>query len=163
VVERLRALLERPIDPPVARATLALAVATSVGFAIVALLGGIGDRPSGRAQTARTAPVRAEAVEQAGAIPAPSSGMVSRQDAQDRAGTRTHRRASREVAEHRALQHVPYRAGGVSIELVGAERGRAVLLVKAPTVAAARRGWGRFLRRFDDPGRAYLPRFEGSR
>jgi Rad3-related DNA helicase len=36
-----------------------------------------------------------------------------------------------------------------------------VLRVTAPTVRAARQGWGRFLRRYRDSGRAYAPIFRG--
>jgi len=83
-----------------------------------------------------------------------------RQDRQDRPGTVAHHRAAEELAGHRALQHVPYRRAGVSIDLIGARGDRAVLGVRADTPAAARDGWLLFLRSFDDPGRAYLPIFE---
>jgi hypothetical protein len=59
------------------------------------------------------------------------------------------------------LQHVPYRRGALSIELIGVRGGRAALQVSASTLGEARRGWQRFLRRYGDTGRAYAPRFEG--
>lgn len=159
MVERLRTLLERPLDPSVARAILMLALAASIGFAAVVLLGGVGDRPAAVAQGDHGASRRRAGARHARRLAPASPAEVAGQDREDRPGTVVHRRALEEVAAHRALQHVPYRAGGVSIELVGARRGRAVLQVDAPTIVAARIGWRRFLRRFDDPGRAYLPRF----
>jgi len=160
MVERLRALLERPLDPSVARAILMLALAASIGFAAVVLLGGVGDRP-----TAILAVGHEPARRRAGSghpAPAPpvTAAEVAGQDRQDRPATEVHRRARQEVAAHRALQHVPYRAGGVSVALVGARRGQALLRVEGSTVAAARRGWRGFLRRFHDDGEAYLPIFE---
>ena len=82
------------------------------------------------------------------------------QDPQDRRGSALARRSGRELASHRALQHVPYRREAVSIALVGARGTRAVLRVSAPTLTAARRSWRSFLRRYRDSGRAYLPRFD---
>jgi hypothetical protein len=159
VVERLRALCGRPLDPAASRAVLVLASAAGTGFAIVAMLGGLGAQPTGGSPASSGKRPRAVALDTPVAS-SPSSGQVVDQDAQDRPGTSAHRRAAREVAAHRALQHVPYRDGAVSIALVGVLRGRAVLQVKAPTVGAARRGWREFLRRYDDPGRAYVPRLE---
>lgn len=163
MAERLRALLERPLDPRHARAIVLLACAVMLGFAVVAVLG----RPAAE----HPAPVRAIPTGRAPAYPttqasptvaSPSRGAVppAPQDPQDHPGTAAHRRAAREIADHRALQHVPYRAGRVAIDLVGARGTRAVLAVRAATRAAARRGWHIFLRRFDDAGTAYLPRFE---
>lgn len=160
MVERLRTLLERPLDPSLARAMLVLALALSIGFAAAALLGGVGDRPAVEAGADRDSSLpRVHAGHLQPASPATAAELAG-QDRQDRPGTSAHRRALEEVAAHRALQHVPYRAGAVSIELVGARRGRALLRVEAPTIGAARRGWRGFLRRFDDDGHAYLPRFE---
>jgi hypothetical protein len=81
------------------------------------------------------------------------------QDPQDRPGSPAARRAHRELASHRALQHVPYRRGRVSIALVGARAGKAVLLVRGSSLATDRRAWRAFLRRCEDTGRSYLPRF----
>lgn len=160
MVERLRTLLERPLDPSVARAMLVLALAASIGFAAVALLAGIGDRPPPVADAGHGSSLHRAGAGDPRVVAPPSSAEVAGQDRQDRPGTAAHRRALGEVASHRALQHLPYRAGGVSIMLVGARRGRALLRVEAPTVGAARRGWRDFLRRFRDQGSAYVPRFE---
>lgn len=161
MVERLRTLLERPLDPSVSRAMLVLALAASVGFAAVALLGGVGDRPSPVAHAGHGSSPHRAGPGHSPAAAAPRSAEVAGQDRQDRPGTAAHRHALGEVASHRALQHVPYRAGDLSIELVGAVRGRAVLRVNAPTLHAAKVGWRGFLRRFHDTGSAYLPHFAG--
>jgi hypothetical protein len=141
---------------------LVLALAASIGFAAVALLGGLGDRPGAVAQVDQGVSPRQGEAGHSPAVAPVSSAEVARQDRQDRRGSAVHRRALAEVAAHRALQHVPYRSGGVSIELVGARWGRALLRVEAPTVGAARRSWRAFLRRFHDPGAAYVVRFEGA-
>jgi hypothetical protein len=85
-----------------------------------------------------------------------------RQDPQDEAASTAALRSRRELRTHAALQHVPYRRGSFSVELIGARNGRAVLAVRAPRIALARRGWRRFLRRFGDNGRAYLASFEAT-
>jgi hypothetical protein len=159
VTERLRALLDRPLEPSVARAVLLLALAVGAGFAIVAALFGIDRMP-----TIETAATRTSAIESKG-LRVPIFGIgspaVPTQDPQDRPGSAAHRRAAAELADHRALQHVPFEGDGVSIDLVGAKRGRAVLRVRAATRSEAGRGWRAFLRRFGDRGEAYIPRFEG--
>jgi hypothetical protein len=149
VVDRFRDFLDRPLDPSAARAIVALALAICTGLAIIAALGGVAGNPA-----PPSAPTHVRVERAARMVPGPVD-----QDPQDRAGTAAHRRAVREVAAHRALQHVPYRAGALSIEMIGAQHGRAVLQVIAPSIPAARRGWRRFLRRFEDGGRAYIPRF----
>lgn len=168
MAERLRALLDRPLEPALARAVVVLALATSTGFAVLVLLGAVGhdalppstpaavmvDRPSSPA-----VPVGPRSTSGGHAAAEGRGHRVAGQDRQDRPGTESHRRALRESARHRALQHVPYRQGGVTITLVGARGARAILSVDAPTVALARRGYRRFLNRFGDPGVAYLPRF----
>lgn len=163
MVERLRDLLEHPLDPRLAKAIVVLACGVTLGFAVVVVLA----RPASERPTAdgTISSPRASgrfSSSPAEAMPAPrrSEGAPVRQDPQDRPGTAAHRRAAREIASHRALQHVPYRAGTVAIELVGARRDKAVLRVEAPTARAARHGWRRFLRRFDDSGRDYVPRLE---
>jgi hypothetical protein len=170
VAERLRALLEDPLDARVARAALALAAGALLGFAAVTALGLAGTH-GGRAPD----PVRSDRVvagrpsasigpvpsASAGRAPAPAAGH--RQDPQDRPGTAAHRRAERELAGHRTLQHLPYRRAGLAVELVGARGRRAVLAVSAPTLREARRGYRRLLRRWGDDGRAYLPRFRAAR
>jgi hypothetical protein len=47
----------------------------------------------------------------------------------------------------------------VAIDLVGARGPRAILRVSAPGIDVGRRGYRRFLRRFGDEGREYIPRF----
>ncbi|MGD9733999.1 MAG: hypothetical protein AB7V58_00065 [Solirubrobacterales bacterium] len=168
--ERLRALLERPLDPSLCRVVLLFACAVSATFAALVALGAIG---SGRTETPlppRPGPT-ASAPAVAPIAPSPRSRAgVHRdtfappeQDPQDREGSAAHRRAERQLASHRALQHVPYRRGDVTIELVGARGRRAVLRVSATSAAATRAGWRRFLRRFRDAGRVYAPIFETGR
>ncbi|MBS1845673.1 MAG: hypothetical protein JST53_14750 [Actinobacteria bacterium] len=158
MIGRLRVLLERPLDPEVARQVVLLAMVVTVGLACLVAAS---VREDGQAAGDHPATAPTEGVgqpERAAPRPAGPSGAARRQDPQDRPGTSAHGRAERELETHRALQHVPWRHGGVSVTLVGARDGRAVLEVRAPSTAAARRGWAWFLRRFDDPGRAYLPR-----
>ena len=170
MAERLRALLEDPLDASVARAALALAAAALLGFAAVAALGLAGAhrgpasdpaRPDSVASRQRGAAAGSQS--SASALPPPTSSGLRRQDPQDRPGSPAHRRARRELAGHRALQHLPYRRNGLSVALVGARGDRAIVRVGAPTVAAARRGWRSFLRRYRDPGAAYLPVFVARR
>jgi hypothetical protein len=159
--ERLRVLLERPLDPEVSRAMLAIALAVAVGLAGVVVLAGLGGGTGRGAPTARTTTVAGRVPATPGRPVPPRRAKVAAQDSQDRPGTEAHRRAVREAADHRAIQHVPYTAGPVSVQLVGALNGKAILRVEAPAMTAARRGWRRFLHRFGDPGTAYVPRFEG--
>lgn len=163
MAERLRTLLERPLEPSVARAMLVLALAVSIGFAAMALLGSVGDRPAVRAGAGRDSSIpRVHPGHLRPASPATVAELAG-QDRQDRPGTVAHRRALEEVAAHRALQHVPYRAGGVTIRLLGAKGDKAVLDVGGRNLAAARRGWNGFLRRYHDDGRSYLPRFHAAK
>ncbi len=159
MADRLRALLERPLDPSAARAILVLASAIFVGFAAVLLLAASQpERPTApERESAEVAPppVSPTAPESPGS-PRPAE---IRQDPQDVRGSAAARRAARAVRSHRALQHVPYRRDNLAILLVGAEGHRAVLRVSAPTRAAGRRGWRAFLRRFRDRGQAYIARF----
>jgi hypothetical protein len=166
VLERFRLFLDRPLDPSAGRAILALAAAILLGVATLLLLAG--GEPDRRASTRGTA--------EAGAprLPAPSrvdrppsrgerSRRAPRQDPQDDPASAAARRAARESRSHRALQHLPYRHGGLSVELVGVRGPRALLSVSAPTLAAARRGWRAFLRRYRDSGSSYAPVFRASR
>lgn len=165
MVDRLRALLDRPLDPSAARAILALASAILLGVAALFVLGGSEpheptlqeDRPAAASPSVPAAPVdevEDEAVEH--------HSPTRQQDPQDEAGSAAARRAARALRSHRALQHVPYRDGEVTIALIGARGNRAVLRVSAPTVPEARRGWRRFLRRYRDSGRAYASVFRAS-
>ena len=166
MAERLRALLEHPLDPSVARGVVALACAVLVGLAaLFALAGTEANRVSSPRKAAAAAPAAAppSTVE----TPSPSAPRPRRrgrrvQDPQDRRGSSAARRAARDLAGHRALQHVPYRRAGVAIDLAGARSGWAVLRVTAPSVRAARRGWRAFLRRYRDAGHSYIPLFDVS-
>lgn len=161
MVDRLRALLDRPLDPSAARTILILASAIFLGVAALFVLAdGKPNRPT--SQEERPAVVSPS-------VPAAPIGEVDdqaadhrhiwRQDPQDEQGTAAARRAARALQSHRALQHVPYRDGAVTVTLAGARRGRAILRVIGPTVRAARNGWHRFLRRYRDSGRAYVSVF----
>jgi hypothetical protein len=161
VIDRLRLLLDRPLDPQAARAVMVLATAILLGFAAVFALGvSEPDRPAiSREQIAQPPRVAAAPVEEI----APKTERRSRrnrQDPQDERDSAAGRRAAHALRFHRALQHVPYRRGSLTVNLVGARGGRALLRVRAPTPADARRGWRAFLRRYRDDGRAYLPRFK---
>jgi hypothetical protein len=165
VPDRLRALLERPLDPRAGRAIVALAAAILLGFAtLFALAAGEAPRravprkPTGSSAARR--PARAPQTIEPPALDAGSRARrLPRQDPQDEPGSAAAHRAARALRAHRALQHLPYSHGGVTIRIVGARGGRAVLAVGALTLAAARRGWRAFLRRYRDGGRAYVPRF----
>jgi hypothetical protein len=162
MADRLRALLDRPLDPSAARAILVLASAILVGFtAIFVLAASQSERPiSPERRSAEVAPPKEPAASAAAVAPPESTRPVElRQDPQDARGSAAARRAARALRSHRALQHVPYRRGDLAINLVGAEGHRAVLRVSAPTRAAGRRGWRAFLRRFRDRGEAYIARF----
>ena len=165
MLERFRLFLDRPLDPSAGRAILALAAAILIGLAPLFVLAGSGSghrAPSPANAPAHPAPApvpaRSQARRSTSGKPA-RKRSVPRQDPQDRRGTAAER-VSEELRTHRALQHVPYRRGRLRVELVGARGGKALLRVSAPTVAAARRGWRRFLRRYRDSGRAYVPLFE---
>lgn len=162
MVDRLRALLEEPLSPNAARAVLILASAILLGFAALFVLAG--QEPDGASQrrvapapiAARPAPDGPVDVEP---DPPRSHPRLHRQDPQDVDGSPAARRAARALRSHRALQHVPYRSEELTVELVGARGHRAVLRVSAPTARTARQGWRRFLRRYRDSGRAYVPLF----
>lgn len=166
MVDRLRALLEEPLDPSAARAVVVLASAILLGFAgLFVLAAGEDDEGSPRSVVPRAASPAPTSPPLAAIEPAPAEAHppLHGQDPQDREGSPAARRAERALRSHRALQHVPYRSGEVAVVLVGARGNRAVLRISAPTVAAAKRGWRSFLRRFRDPGRAYVPVFRGRR
>lgn len=160
MVDRLRALLEEPLDPRLGRAVVMLASAILLGLAALFILAA---RQPERSTTVEAPPVAWSTSGSAPATvaPAPTPVAPRRQDPQDQEGSAAARRAARALASHRALQHVPYRSGKLAVELVGARGRRAVLRVSAPTVRAARAGWRRFLRRYRDSGRAYVAIFRG--
>jgi hypothetical protein len=164
MVDRLRALLEEPLDPRVGRAIVVLASAILLGLAALFILAARQSETSTRTEE----PPALRSTSGSGPadlapVPTPDPpGAPRRQDPQDREGSAAARRAARALASHRALQHVPYRSGELAVELVGARGHRAVLRVSAATVRAARAGWRRFLRRYRDSGRAYVPIFEAA-
>ncbi|HET9164209.1 MAG TPA: hypothetical protein VFN89_12305 [Solirubrobacterales bacterium] len=166
MIDRLRFLLDRPLDPLAARAVVVFASAILLGFAALFVLGASESGPSaatggGRSVSPRSQPARPLAVAPPKAAPAaPRTVRRRRQDPQDEQGSVAAKRAATALRTHRALQHVPYRRGRLTVRLVGAQGARAVLAVSAPTIAAARRGWQAFLRRYRDDGRSYLPRFQ---
>lgn len=159
MADRLRALLDRPLDPSAARAILALASTILVGFtAIFFLAASQPEQPTSPERgPAEVSPPPAPAT----AVEPPESSRPAelRQDPQDVRDSAAARRAGRAIRSHRALQHVSYRRGNLAIDLVGAEGHRAVLRVSAPTRAEGRRGWRAFLRRFRDRGEAYIAQF----
>lgn len=159
---RLRALMEQPVDPEVARWVVSLALLVTVGLACLVALSAAGRSATRPREEAHGA---GPFVEQPPVFSLPDDrrSQPRRQDPQDRPGTAAHRRAERELVTHRALQYVPWRGDGVSISLVGARKGRAVLEVRGPDTEAARRGYREFLHRYDDDGDAYFPRFRHPR
>ncbi len=164
MIDRLRALLDRPLDPSAARAILVFASAILVGFAaLFVLAAGQPNRHSFTAEgppSIASHPVLATPAEVSKGGQSESRQSTRRQDPQDVKGSAAGRRAARALRSHRALQHIPYRDDQLAVALVGARGGRAVLRVSAPTMREARRGWRRFLWRYRDSGRAYLTRFE---
>lgn len=168
MVDRLRALLEEPLDPRAGRAVVVLASAILLGLASLFVLAarepdGAGPQGEAQVQVATPSVPTAPPTGDVEGEPAASRPPQRQQDPQDEEGSLAARRAARALRSHRALQHVPYRSGEVTVVLAGARGNRAVLRVSAPTTRAARRGWHRFLRRYRDSGRSYLPLFEGSR
>lgn len=167
MVDRLRALLEEPLDPRLGRAVVVLASAILLGLAALFILAAHQPETSTRAEEPLAARSTSGSAT-ADLAPAPISDTPAaprRQDPQDQEGSAAARRAARALASHLALQHVPYRSGELAVELVGARGHKAVLRVSADTVQAARAGWRRFLHRYRDSGRAYTPIFQagGSR
>lgn len=162
MVDRLRVLLEEPLDPRVGRAILAFASAILLGLAaLFVLAAGESDRPYPQAaRPVATSPAGSSVPSESTVVEAPTHRpALRRQDPQDEKGSAAARRAERAMSSHRALQHVPYRSGELEIVLVGARGRRAVLRASAGTARAARQGWRRFLHRYRDSGRAYIPIF----
>jgi len=157
MVDRLRTLLEEPLDPRLGRAVVVLASAILLALAALFILAARQPEASTRVEEPPAA--RSSGRATADLAPAPTSAAPRRQDPQDQEGSAAARRAARALASHRALQHVPYRSGELVVELVGVRGRRAELRVTANTTHAARRGWRRFLRRYRDSGRAYVPIF----
>jgi hypothetical protein len=166
MADRLRALLEHPLDPSVARAILVCSSAILLGLAALFVLAATEPgRPAPHEARQEVAPPPTPVVsgQERTVEPADSTVPDRRQDPQDEEGSAAARRAARAIRSHRALQQVPYRDGELAIVLVGARGQRAVLRISAPTVREARRGWRRFLRRYGDSGTQYTPRFTARR
>lgn len=157
MVDRLRALLDRPLDSRVSRGIVVLATAVSLGFAalVVLVLGAEAVRPVTDHREPRPVRIAASSVL---SVKGPADRRPQ-QDPQDVPGSPAMGRARQALRSHRALQLVPYRRGHLRIELVGSRDGRAVLRVSATSVAQARSGWRDFLRRANDRGKAYSPLF----
>jgi hypothetical protein len=169
VIDLIRNLLDRPLDPRVARAVVVLAITITFAFAILVTFGVIaGSVPSevedqgGEIAQTPSAPPAQQAEPPAGPSGRADSGRLPvrpEQDPQDRLGTEDYQRAREAMREHRALQHLPYERRGVAIVLAGADRGRAVVNVSAGSVGRAKQEWRGFLARYRDDGHAYEPRF----
>ena len=162
MVDRLRVLLEEPLDARVGRAIVMLASAIVLGLAALFVFAAREPETGTRAKAPATPRSTSGQVPVLEPAPVEETAPRHRQDPQDQKGSPAARRAARALASHRALQHVPYRSRGLTVELVGARGRRAVLRVSADTVQAARAGWRRFLRRYGDSGRAYIPIFRGA-
>lgn len=165
MVDRLRALLDRPLDPSAARAILIIASGIFLGLAALFILAS--SEPDSTASQGRPPSLDASSAapveEGEGDAERTQPTLHGRQDPQDIAGSVAAERAARALRSHRALQHVPYRSGDLAIVLIGARGPRALLRVTASTLPAARGGWRRFLRRYGDPGEAYIPVFRSKR
>ncbi len=172
MIDLVRGLLDRPLDPRHARAIVAVASCLTLTFAALVGFGVIlGSRPTAPETGARsgdpaipTAPPPAAAEGSPhGSDEGPTRPGARRpedhQDPQDRRGSPAYRRARRTLREHRALQHLPFRGRGLSITVIGADHGRAIVRIVAATVREAKRRWRVFLRRFRDDGHSYEPRF----
>jgi hypothetical protein len=162
MIDRLRALLDRPLDPSAARAILVFASAILVGVAaLFVLAAGQPDQPPspGHPSVAAVPPSSVLPTPAVEGNPADDQVAPRRQDPQDVEGSLAARRADLALRSHRAIQHLPYRRGELAISLAGARADRALLRVSAPNLPAARRGWSAFLRRYQDRGNAYIARF----
>lgn len=161
MVDRFLDFLYAPLSGRAGRAVLILTAAVCHGYVLLTLLS-IGAGRDAQPADHRDAQRRAVPVRSARSDPDPRVAHA-RQDPQDRAGSAAARAARGELRSHRALQHVPYRGAGVTVTLVGARHGRALLSVRGGDLATERRGWRAFLRRFGDDGSAYVPVFAAGR
>jgi hypothetical protein len=167
MIDWLRFLFDRPLDPLVARAAVVFATTILLGFVALFVLGASeSNRPAAAGRPAVAVQSRPGGSFGALQVEAPPEEAPKarrhRQDPQDEKGSPAAGRAVKAMRSHRALQHVPYRSGHLSVCLVGARGSRAVLAVSAPTISAARHGWRRFLHHYRDGGNAYLPRFNAT-
>lgn len=158
MLDRFLDFLYAPLSGRAARAVLILTALVCHGYVLVTLLSiaaGGQAQPGAEHHDARrrAAPVRSAGSDRDPGVAHP------RQDPQDRPRSAAARAAQGQLRTHRALQHVPYRGAGVTITLVGARHGRALLRVRGGDLVTERHGWRRFLRRFGDNGSAYVPLF----
>lgn len=167
MIDVIRGLLDRPLDPRHARAIVAVASCLTLAFAGLVGFGVIsGSRPTAHEGgqgtgdlAAPTAPIEGSPGVSDEGPDRPEAPSKDRQDPQDRHGSSAYRRARRTLREHRALQHLPFHGRGLSIVLTGADQGRAIVRIVAATVPEAKRLWRRFLQRYSDAGGAYEARF----
>ncbi|HET9154269.1 MAG TPA: hypothetical protein VFN85_09165 [Solirubrobacterales bacterium] len=162
MIDRLRELLDRPLDPSAVRAILVFASAILVGFAALFVLAvSRPDQPTSSTHPSVSAapPSPVVSTQVVEGNPAEAQAAPRRQDPQDVEGSLAAHRADRARRSHRAIQHLPYRRGKLAVTLAGARGDRALLRVSAPNLRAARRGWRAFLRRYHDRGKAYIARF----
>jgi hypothetical protein len=158
LVDRFLDFLYAPLSGRAAKAILILTAAVCHGYVLLTLL----SIAAGQDSHPRTE--RHDSGHSIAPVVSPQPGGEPhaprpRQDPQDRPGSVAARAARGELRTHRALQHVPYRKAGVTITLIGARHGRALLSVRGGDLSTERQGWQRFLRRFGDDGTAYIPRF----
>jgi hypothetical protein len=161
MIERFRVFLDQPLGHGAARAILCFSSAILLGLALLFVLAASQPgrpTPPDRVSSAAS-PKAPRAWPPAEALRSEQVGAIGRQDPQDVPGSPAARRAARALQSHRALQHVPFESEDLTVELVGARRHRAVLRVTASTIGAARQGWRKFLRRYQDAGHAYIPIF----
>ena len=170
MIDRLRFLLDRPLDPQAARAVVVLATAILLGFGAVFVLGASRVQPSAAAVPpavgASTAPRRSVERRPGRALLDPRRPARRRhrrrQDPQDEQGSTAAARAARALRSHRALQHVPYRQGGLGVRLVGAQGGRAVLAVSAPSICRRPPRLAAVPAALPRLRRSYVPRFSAA-
>ena len=122
MIDRLRFLLDRPLDPLVARAIVVSATAILLGFAALFVLA-VGEPGRSAAPGRQAVPTQPQAARSFGAAraeaapPAPRASHRRRQDPQDEKGSPAAKRATKALRSHRALQHVPYRRARLSVRL----------------------------------------------
>ncbi|MTD47462.1 hypothetical protein GKE82_24990 [Conexibacter sp. W3-3-2] len=93
-------------------------------------------------------------------IAAPQVRAPANPAGQDRYAPAQARKERTDLEQMPGLQTLPYSGRGVRIELVDVARDeRLVLRVVGTGERQARRGYRRWLRRFGDSGRRYLPLF----
>ena len=167
MVDRLRALLDRPLDPRAGACGGRPRHRDPARLRSLFVLGGERARSCGSLSRAtpsrappqphlslRLRPGRSVPPDRAAARPA-----LADRTPRTRRAAPPRRRAARTLRSHRALQHVPYRRGESDGRAGrGARRAGGASSQRADH-SGARSGWQRFLRRYGDTGRAYVPLF----